>query len=177
MTAPQQQVPALNAAVATWFRMDSLLGTPLGERAWKEHWAVVLHLRRSYAGFCALFGLFSAGAAGVVVALLGLEWQQNGNFPLTVLPFVLTPVVLGGMWKRKTAVTVAPFLGQRRHVWCRWLFSLLFPVVLILGVFVPWSPAWTAVAALLCAAPWWLSAVLELRRPAPPYPAAWSAAA
>ncbi|WP_017557275.1 hypothetical protein [Nocardiopsis baichengensis] len=173
MSAPQQ--PVLMQAVASWSRMEALIGTPLGEQAWREHWAVVARLRRSYVLFCLGLGLFSGGAAAVTVTLLGLVWQKGEGFPFTVLPFVLTPVVLGPVWKRRTALTVAPFLGQRRHVWPRWLFSLVFPVVLILGVFVPWSPAWTVVAALLCAGPWWLSAGLEIRRPLPDYPEAWRA--
>ncbi|GAA1452243.1 hypothetical protein [Nocardiopsis tropica] len=173
MSTPPQQLPLLNQAVASWFRMEALIGTPLAEQAWKEHWALVLRLRRSYVLFCLGTGLFAAGAAAVSVTLLGPVWEQGQGFPLSVLPFVFTPVILGPVWKRRTAGTVAPFLGQRRHVWPRWLFGLVFPVVLILGVFVPWSPTWTVVAGVLCAAPWWLSAALEQRRPVPSYPAAW----
>ncbi|WP_040726413.1 hypothetical protein [Nocardiopsis chromatogenes] len=176
MSASEQQRPLVQQAVESWARMEALIGTPLGERAWREHWGLVARLRRSYVLFCLGLGLFSGGAAAVAVTLLGLVWQAGDGFPFSVLPFVLTPVVLGPMWKRRTAVTVAPFLGQRRHVWPRWLFSLVFPVVLILGVFVPWSPVWTAVSGLLCAAPWWLSAVLEARRPVPAYPEAWRTA-
>ncbi|MFE3456487.1 hypothetical protein ACFXKD_03005 [Nocardiopsis aegyptia] len=177
MTAPPQQpreLPLINQAVVSWIRMEGLIGTPLGERAWREHWTVVVRLRRAYALFCSGMGLFAGGAAAVSVTLLGLVWQQEGEFPLTVLPFVFTPVILGGVWKRRTAATVAPFLGRRRHVWPRWLFSLVFPVVMLLGVFVPWSPVWPVVAAAVCGAPWWYSAAAELRAPVPAYPAAWA---
>ncbi|MDA2810126.1 hypothetical protein O4J56_05700 [Nocardiopsis sp. RSe5-2] len=176
MSAPEQQRPLVQQAVESWSRMETLIGTPLGEQAWNEHWGLVARLRRKYVLFCLGLGLFSAGAAAIAVTQLGLVWQAGDGFPFAVLPFVLAPVILGPVWKRQTAATVAPFLGQRRHVWPRWLFSLVYPVVLILGVFVPWSLASTVVAAVLCAAPWWLSAGLEARRPMPSYPEAWRTA-
>ncbi|MEU3141530.1 hypothetical protein [Nocardiopsis alba] len=156
--------------------MEALIGTPLGEQAWREHREIALRLRRSYLLFCLGTGAFSGGAAAVAVALLGLVWQQGEGFPLAVLPFIMTPLILGPMWKRRTAGTVAPFLGRPRHVWPRWAFTLIFPIVLVLGVFVPWSPAWSIMSGVLCALPYCLSAVLEARHPLSPYPAVWSRA-
>ncbi|MEC3891347.1 hypothetical protein ACFYOC_21600 [Nocardiopsis alba] len=156
--------------------MTSLIGTPLGERAWREHREQARLLRRSYLRFCAGAGLVSGVSAALSVFLVGAEWLQGEGFPLALPFFVATLVLLGPVWKRRTVATVAPFMSRPRHTLPRWTFTVLFPVVLLLGVFVPWSPAWSIAAGAVCALPLWYGALTEFRRPLPAYPAVWSRA-
>jgi hypothetical protein len=155
--------------IMTMARMSLLLGTPLGEEAWREHFEIVAALRRVYVRSTFWHGLFLGAITAINVPLLGPAWYD----------YLLTAIMLfGGLWSarewgRFIRSTVSPFGLPPRHNLPRVSFVLVYVGTLIADRV--WQLETTrgigcGIAVMLS---WWLSGLLELRRRIPEFPPQW----
>lgn len=88
----------------------------------------------------------------------------------------LSTLLLAWVWGRVLAATIAPFLLRNGQRLARAAYVVLQTAVLAISPLLSGAgAAWTVIAAVLAALPWWTSARLETHRGIPPYPEEWKA--
>lgn len=155
-----------------WIDTEFYLGTAQGPQRWQRFWATVRAGRRLYAGVCVPAGVVVGTGAGLLAATLATAPTRH---PVAVGLAYLSALVIGWFWGRLLTATVAPLLLRNGQRTARVGYVAVQTTVFAVSAAVPYgSTAWGMVAALLVAAPWWISAVVESRRPVPAYPAEWT---
>jgi hypothetical protein len=117
-------------------------------------------------------GVVVGTGAGLLAATVATTPTRH---PVAVGLAYLSALVIGRFWGRLLTATVAPLLLRNGQRTARVGYVAVQTTVFAVSAAVPYgSTTWGVVAALLVAAPWWISAVVESRRPVPAYPAEWT---
>jgi hypothetical protein len=167
---PERRADVTARSASSWLvALEYLIGTPAEAAAWQRYSGVVRRLRALYVRLVVLLGAIVGVVAGLGAALARSLWEDDRLFGAILVGAVLA---FATGWSHLFSATVAPLLRRPRHVWPPRLFVVLYEAALLSGLVVRRSLAWSVLAGLMVAAPWWVSAVLEWRQPLPARPAA-----
>jgi hypothetical protein len=156
--------------VRSWALLDSAFATTDAPRLWAEHWAMVVRLRRRYAGVAVALGLLLGGLSAlntVIFADLGAQWAP-------ALVMLAVGLLLATYGRSIQGTYVAPFVFQNRHRLTVVYGALAYYLVVVVALFVEPRPSWMVVAGVLAALPWWVGARRELAAPRPDFPTEWT---